>query len=60
MATEWKCAKTSPRTLARKQLAVVPRQCTVSHFLFNHGIFFYQKRHHSRPLTTLIFSVSPI
>jgi hypothetical protein len=46
MVTEWKCAKTSPQSLAtKKKLAVASRQCTISRFVFHKGIFFffYQK-----------------
>jgi hypothetical protein len=39
MAVGRKCVKTSPQTLVTKELAVVPWQRTVSHFLFHQGIF---------------------
>jgi hypothetical protein len=37
-----------------KELAVATRQRTISHFLFNQGIF-YQKQHDCRPYTNLTF-----
>jgi hypothetical protein len=48
----WKCAKTSPRTLATKKLAA-GSQRTVSHLLFLRGIT-DQKQHGCRPQPTLI------
>jgi hypothetical protein len=52
METAW-----TMRSLATKELAVASQQCTVSHFLFHHGIF-DQTQHDCRPLRTH-FSVSP-
>jgi hypothetical protein len=57
----WKCVKTSPRTLATKELGVASLQHTISHFLFSHGIFFTKNNMTaiSHP-HYLLFSVSPI
>jgi hypothetical protein len=53
-ATEWKCVKISPRTLATKELAVTSRLLTVWHFLFHKEIF-YQKQHDCHSPPTLLF-----
>jgi hypothetical protein len=45
MVTEWKCAKTSPQTLATKELGVVSWQCIVWQFLFR------PKQHDCRPIS---------
>jgi hypothetical protein len=57
--TAWKCAKTSPRTLATKELAVTSLQSTILHFLLQQGIFLPEATQQSSPLT-LLFSVSPV
>jgi hypothetical protein len=56
--TAWKCAKTSPRTLATKELAIASRHCTISHFLFTGE--FLTKKNDCHPPPTLLFSVSLI
>jgi hypothetical protein len=56
-ATVLNCARTSPRTLARKELAVVLRQRTASHFILHKGII-DPKEHDCRPPPALLFSVS--
>jgi hypothetical protein len=58
MATAWKCAKTSPHTLATKELALASPQLTVSHFLFYQGIF-DQKQHDCHPPPTLLTWLVP-
>jgi hypothetical protein len=58
-ATEWKCLKTSPRTLVTKELAVASWQHTISHFLFHQGIF-YQKQHDCCPPPTLLAWFGPL
>jgi hypothetical protein len=57
-ATAWKCAKTSPRTLATSELTLASRQCTVSHLAFNQGIF-DQKQHDWPSPPIPLFSVFP-
>jgi hypothetical protein len=47
MVTAWKCVKTSPQTLATKELAVAS-QHTIPHFLFHQGIS-DKKQHDCRP-----------
>jgi hypothetical protein len=37
--TMWKSVKALPRTLAKRELAVASRQCTVWHYFFNQGSF---------------------
>jgi hypothetical protein len=59
MATDLKCDKISPRTLATKEMAVTSRQYTVSHFLLHQGIF-YQQQRNCRPLPILLFSLSSV
>jgi hypothetical protein len=58
-ATAWKRKKTSPGTLATKELDVVTRQRIVSHFLF-HQKTFDQKTTCLSSLPTLLFSESSI
>jgi hypothetical protein len=48
-----KCAKTSPRTLVTKELAVASQQPILSNFLFYRG-FSGQKQHDCHPSTTLL------
>jgi hypothetical protein len=59
MATVWKCAKTSLRSLATKELVVASRQRTVSHFVFQQGIF-DQKQHDCSPPLTLLAWLGPL
>jgi hypothetical protein len=59
MANAWECAKTSPRTLATKELAVSSRQSSISHFLFT-STFFLPKRLRLSSPPTLLFAVSPM
>jgi hypothetical protein len=51
------CKDFAPTFVVTEELAVAPRQRTISHFLFHHGIF-YQKQHDSHPPPTLLFSLS--
>jgi hypothetical protein len=53
--TTWECAKTMPQNLATKELGIVSRQRTISHFLF-HPEIFYRNQHDCRPpLILLLF-----
>jgi hypothetical protein len=59
LSTTCKCAKTSPRALATKQLDAASRQSTGSHVFFHRRIFFTKKQHDCRHPSTLLAWLGP-
>jgi hypothetical protein len=53
MATAWKCAKTSSRTLVTKELVVASRQYTSWHLILQQGIVDQKQHDCRRSLTQL-------